>query len=141
MLNMGLQTYFEVFEFRIRVAVAPFGVNMNSSILTRRGGTDANTSQRLRAAIPRDWRVGILGPMFLDVWKIFPKIIPQNTNIDFCRTWLAEMSDGTRPAPKARLTRSGEATSARPIIGLPHVRRLNTLSARGALALGLVGES
>ena len=32
----------------IRVAVAPFEVEIKSSILTQRGGTDANAPERLR---------------------------------------------------------------------------------------------
>ena len=57
----------------IRVVVAPFGLKIKSPILTRRGGKDANAPERHRAAILRDWNVGILGPVFFfdggGVWK------------------------------------------------------------------------
>ena len=39
-------------------------LNIGSSILTRRGGTDANAPESPRKAILRDWHVGILGPHF-----------------------------------------------------------------------------
>ena len=49
----------------IRVAIAPFGLKIGSSILTRQGETDANAPERLRTAILRDWHVGIVGPFVL----------------------------------------------------------------------------
>ena len=67
----------------IRVAVARFGLKFKSSILTRRGGTDANAPERLRTAILRDWHVGILIWHFGyssvgKFWKIVPKLIKQH---------------------------------------------------------------
>ena len=48
-------------------------LKMCSSILTRRGGTDANTPESSRKAILRDWHVGILPPRLLEkIWK-YPK--------------------------------------------------------------------
>ena len=41
-------------------------LKIGSSILTRRGGTDANAPESPRKAILRDWHVGILGPQFLE---------------------------------------------------------------------------
>ena len=41
-------------------------LKVGSSILTRRGGTDANAPESPREAIWRDWHVGILGPQFLE---------------------------------------------------------------------------
>ena len=41
-------------------------LKIGSSILTRRGGTDANAPERPQEAIPRDWHVGILGHRFLE---------------------------------------------------------------------------
>ena len=38
-----------------------------SLILTRRGGTDANTPESTRKAILRDWHVGILAPQILEI--------------------------------------------------------------------------
>ena len=66
MLNMGLQTYFLDRRFMNRVAVGLYELNIGSSILTRRGGLDANAPEILRVAIPRDWHVGMLGPRFLE---------------------------------------------------------------------------
>ena len=40
-------------------------LKIGSSILTRRGGTDANAPERPREAILRDRHVGILGPRIL----------------------------------------------------------------------------
>ena len=58
----------------IRVDVAPFGLKIGSSILTRRGGTDANTPESLRTAILRVGHVGILAPLILEnVGKLPPK--------------------------------------------------------------------
>ena len=42
-------------------------LNIGSSILTRRGGTDANTPESPRKAILRDWHVGKLAPRFLEI--------------------------------------------------------------------------
>jgi|AACY02.8.fsa_nt_gi hypothetical protein len=62
MLNMGLPTIFGVVRLMIRIPVGLYELNIISFILTRRGGTDANTPERPRVAILRDWHVGILGP-------------------------------------------------------------------------------
>ena len=43
----------------------PNELTIGSSILTRRGGTDANAPERLRAAILPDWHAGISGLSFL----------------------------------------------------------------------------
>ena len=48
------------------VADGRYELKIGSSILTRRGGTDANAPERPQEAIPRDWHVGILGPQFLE---------------------------------------------------------------------------
>jgi len=48
-----------------RVADGPDELKIGSSILTRRGGTDANAPKSLRKAILCDWHVGILGPRSL----------------------------------------------------------------------------
>ena len=50
--------------FMFGVADGPFELQIGSSILTRRGGTDANTPESTRKAILRDWHVGILAPHF-----------------------------------------------------------------------------
>ena len=44
----------------------PNDLNIGSSILTRRGGTDATAHECPLEAIPRVWHVGILGPQFLE---------------------------------------------------------------------------
>ena len=41
-------------------------LKIGSSILSQRGGTDANAPESLRKAIWRDWQVGMLGPHFLE---------------------------------------------------------------------------
>ena len=44
---------------------------IGSSILTRRGGTDANAPESPRKAILRDWHVGILAPhIFGKYWEM-----------------------------------------------------------------------
>ena len=48
------------------VADARYELKIGSSILTRRGGTDANAPESPQEAIPRDWHVGILGPQVLE---------------------------------------------------------------------------
>ena len=50
----------------IGVADGPTELEIGSSILTRRGGTDANAPESPQEAIPRDWHVGILGPQSLE---------------------------------------------------------------------------
>ena len=50
-------------------------LKIGSSILTRRGGTDANAPESPQEAIPRDWHVGILGPQF---WENPGKIVKTN---------------------------------------------------------------
>ena len=54
MLNMGLQTYFWTVLLMIRAPIGLYELNICSSILTRRGGIDANAPGILRAAILRD---------------------------------------------------------------------------------------
>ena len=50
-------------------------LNIGSSILTRRGGTDANAPERPRKAILRDLHVGMLGPRILEnLGKWIPKM-------------------------------------------------------------------
>ena len=50
-------------------------LNIGSSILTRRGGTDANAPESPRKAIIRDWHVGILASQVLEnVPKINTKL-------------------------------------------------------------------
>ena len=67
MLNIGLQTYF------LDSLVDDWGrrceLKIGSSIPTRRGRTDANTPERLRTAILRDWHVGISDPMFFEIYE------------------------------------------------------------------------
>ena len=41
-------------------------LKIDSSILTRRGGTDANAPESPQEAIPRDRHVGIFGTQFLE---------------------------------------------------------------------------
>ena len=41
-------------------------LKFGSSILTLRGGTDANAPESSQDAVPRDWHVGICGPQFLE---------------------------------------------------------------------------
>ena len=67
----------------IGVAVAPIGLKIKSSILTRRGGTDANAPERLRTAILRDWHVGIVGPIFWRNLGNAPEIIPKEMKLIF----------------------------------------------------------
>ena len=55
-----------MFRFMIRGAVGLYELKICSSILTRRGGTDANAPESPRKAILRDWHVGILAPQFLE---------------------------------------------------------------------------
>ena len=50
----------------IRVADGPYELKIGSSILTRRGGTDANAPESPRKAILRDWHDGILAPQSSD---------------------------------------------------------------------------
>ena len=70
----------------IRVAFARFGLKFKSSILTLRGGTDANAPERLRTAILRDWHVGVLGPHFLEkYWNIVKQIVQQKYEHAFLR--------------------------------------------------------
>ena len=54
----------------IRVADGLYELKIGSSILTRRGGTDANAPESPQEAILRDWHVGILAPHILEE---FPK--------------------------------------------------------------------
>ena len=49
-----------------RVVCGPHELNIGSSILTRRGGTDANAPESPRKAILRDWHLGILTPQILE---------------------------------------------------------------------------
>ncbi len=76
----------------IEVANAPFGLKQQSSMLTRRGGTDADAHQRLQTAILRDWHVGIPPP----IWEISencPKRSPlTNTQFINAGPGLAEVS-------------------------------------------------
>ena len=46
-------------------------LKIGSSILTRRGGTDANAPESPREAVLRDRHVGILGPL---IWKILEHV-------------------------------------------------------------------
>ena len=48
------------------IADGRYELKIGSSILTRRGGTDANGPQSTRKAILRDWHVGSLGPQILE---------------------------------------------------------------------------
>ena len=63
-------------------------LKIGSSILTRRGGTDANAPESPRKPINilRDWHVGILAPQFLENPLNVPKIIPVNMNTYFYGT-------------------------------------------------------
>ncbi len=49
----------------IGVVSEPKELKVGSSILTRRGGTDANAPESTRKAILHDWHVGIVAPLFL----------------------------------------------------------------------------
>ena len=50
-----------------------YELSIGSSILTRRGGTDANAPESPRKAILQDWHVGILAPFLLGIfWKMDP---------------------------------------------------------------------
>ena len=49
-----------------RVADGRYELKIGLSILTRRGGTDANALERPRNTILRDWHVRILAPQFLE---------------------------------------------------------------------------
>ena len=57
----------------IGVADGRYELKIGSSILTRRGGTDANAPESPRKAILRDWHVGILAPHFLENSGTCPK--------------------------------------------------------------------
>ena len=50
----------------IGVADGLYELKMDSSILTRRGGTDANAPESPRKAVLRDWHVGISAPQMLE---------------------------------------------------------------------------
>ena len=50
----------------IGVADGPYELKIGLSILTRRGGTDANAPESPRKAILRDGQVGTLGPQILE---------------------------------------------------------------------------
>ena len=50
----------------IGVADGRYELKIGSSILTRRGGTDANAPESTQKAILRDWHVGILAPRILE---------------------------------------------------------------------------
>ena len=63
-----------------RVVRGPNELKNCSSILTRRGGTDANAPESPRKAILRDWHVGILAPLIL---KNIPQMIPITMKIAF----------------------------------------------------------
>ena len=52
--------------FMIRVTDGLYELKIGSSILTRRGGTDANTSENTRKSILQDWHVGILALQLLE---------------------------------------------------------------------------
>ena len=45
----------------------PNELKIGSSILTRRGGTDANAPESPQETILRHWHVGMLGPKFLGI--------------------------------------------------------------------------
>ena len=59
-----------------RVVRGPAELKIGSSILTRRGGTDANTPESTRKAILRDWHFGPLvgSPTFGKSWEMDPQI-------------------------------------------------------------------
>ena len=50
----------------IMVAVGLYELKIKSSILARRGGTDANAPDSRRIAILRNWHVGMLSPNILE---------------------------------------------------------------------------
>ena len=70
----------------IRVAVGLYELKIGSSILTRRGGTDANAPERSRKAIPRDGHVGTPAPQFSEISGKYTKIIQTHVNIYFYGT-------------------------------------------------------
>ena len=56
-----------------RAVRGPNGLKIGSSILTRRGGTDANAPESPLEAILRDWHVGISGPQkFWEILELYP---------------------------------------------------------------------
>ena len=69
-----------------RVVRGPNELKIGSSILTRRGGTDANAPESTRKAILRDWHVGILAPQMLENHENVPTLIQNKMKIDFCGT-------------------------------------------------------
>jgi len=56
----------DIVWFMIGAADGRYELQIGSSILTRRGRTDANTPKSTRKAILRDWHVGILDPQMLE---------------------------------------------------------------------------
>ena len=79
----------------IGVADGPYELKNGSSILTRRGGTDANAPESPQEAIPRDWHVCILGPQFLEnLGKGASNNFQQTWTFIFTGSGLAEMSNG-----------------------------------------------
>ena len=61
----------------------PNELKIGSSILTRRGGTDANAPESPRKAILRDWHVGILAPPKLET-------CPRNNSQKYERRFLRD---------------------------------------------------
>ena len=69
-----------------RVVRGPNELKIASSILTRRGGTDANAPESTRKAILRDWHFGILAPIFWKILEHVPDLNLTNMNIHFYGT-------------------------------------------------------
>ena len=76
------------------VVRGPNELKIGSSILTRRGGTDANAPESRQKAILRDWHIGILAPKFLGNPGECPKNNSNTWKIFFTGLGLAEMSNG-----------------------------------------------
>ena len=83
--------WLEVLEFMMRVADGPYELKIGPSILTRRGGTDANALEGPRKAILRDWHVGIWVSIFRNLGNchrkdsIKYKILVRNRSVS--REW------------------------------------------------------
>ena len=73
----------------------PNELKIGSSILARRGGTDAHAPESPRKAFLRDRHVGILAPRVLEnPGKMTPKSFQKLCNLIFTGPGLAEMSNG-----------------------------------------------
>ncbi len=66
----------------IGVADGRYELKIGSSILTQRGGTDANAPESPRKAILRDWHVGILTPQILEIPGEMSPQDPKHMKID-----------------------------------------------------------